>query len=43
MKALLSLCDYIAALRSIDDLREIDQEVELDPEVGAPPAHPGVE
>jgi UbiD family decarboxylase len=35
MKPLLSLRDYIAALRSIDEVREIDQEVELDLEVGA--------
>jgi UbiD family decarboxylase len=35
VKPLLSLRDYIEALREIDEMREIDQEVELDLEVGA--------
>ena len=35
MKPLLSLRDYIEALRAIGEVQEIDQEVELDLEVGA--------
>lgn len=35
MQPLLSLRDYIAALRSINEVQEIDQEVEIDLEVGA--------
>ena len=35
MKPLLSLRDYIEALRTIGEVQEIDQEVELDLEVGA--------